>query len=160
MPFAIDERDLAQPDQEQDDPPDDDPADARGADHRAGAIAREALRPRASSQHKQFAVGLKGVQQQRTISDTFEQKASDDARVDMMTLDLLVGSGGVLSHAPRRAPGRAACCSTPSCRRASRELAVDSIFMMPQLGVLAEVRAHGRDGSVRGKDCPHLAWGH
>ena len=36
------------------------------------AIAREALRL-AFEQHKRLAVGLKGVQQERTISDTFEQ---------------------------------------------------------------------------------------
>ncbi len=38
------------------------------------AIAREALRL-AFEQHKPLAVGLKGVQQERTISDTFEQTA-------------------------------------------------------------------------------------
>ena len=38
------------------------------------AIAREALRL-AFEQHKSLAVGLKGVQQERTISDTFDQSA-------------------------------------------------------------------------------------
>jgi len=65
------------------------------------AIAREALRL-AFIQHKSFAVGLKGIQQQRTVSDTFDQKASGQTLVNMMSLDMLVGSGGALSHAPRR----------------------------------------------------------
>ncbi len=39
------------------------------------AIAREALRL-AFEQHKSFAVSLKGVQQERTISDAFDQSAS------------------------------------------------------------------------------------
>ena len=39
---------------------------------------------------------------ERTISDAFEQSDSGLSLVDMMDLDLLVGSGGVLSHAPRR----------------------------------------------------------
>jgi len=65
------------------------------------AIAKEALRY-AFIQHKEFAVGLKGGQKKREISDAFAQTASGASIVDMMTLDLLVGSGGVMSHAPRR----------------------------------------------------------
>ncbi len=64
------------------------------------SIAREALRL-AFIQHKQFAVNLAGVQKERTISDAFTQN-DEDTLVNMMKLDLLVGSGGVLSHAPRR----------------------------------------------------------
>ncbi|RKY51691.1 MAG: methylaspartate mutase, partial [Candidatus Neomarinimicrobiota bacterium] len=63
------------------------------------AIAREALRL-SFVQHKSFAVGLKGVQKERTISDTFDQSSTGETLVNMMDLDLLVGSGGVLSHAP------------------------------------------------------------
>jgi len=65
------------------------------------AIAREALRL-SFIQHKEFAVGLKGVQKERTISDAFDQSSSGETLVNMMDLDILVGSGGVLSHAPRR----------------------------------------------------------
>ena len=65
------------------------------------AIAREALRL-SFIQHKNFATSLKGVQSDRTISDAFEQSSSGMSLVNMMELDLLVGSGGVLSHAPRR----------------------------------------------------------
>jgi len=65
------------------------------------AIAREALRL-ALLQHKEMAVGLKGVQQERTISDAFAQTATGETLVNMMTLNLVVGSGGALSHAPRR----------------------------------------------------------
>ena len=66
-----------------------------------GAIAREALRL-AFDQHKQLAVELRGVQQQRTISEAFSQSETGGTLVDMLSLDLIVGSGGVLSHAPRR----------------------------------------------------------
>ena len=65
------------------------------------AIAREALRL-ALEQHKTMAVSLKGVQQERTISDTFNQTQSGATLVNMETLNMIVGSGGVLSHAPRR----------------------------------------------------------
>ena len=51
------------------------------------AIAREALRL-SFIQHKSFAVNLKGVQKERTISDAFEQTDSGESLVDMMDLDL------------------------------------------------------------------------
>ena len=101
------------------------------------ALAREALRL-AFEQHKSLAVGLKGVQQERTISDTFEQTASGESLIDLAGLDLLVGSGGALSHAPRRAQA-AMMLLDAFAPQGVTELAVDSIFMMPQLGVLAEV---------------------
>ena len=99
------------------------------------AIAREALRL-AFEQHKSLAVGLKGVQQERTISDTFDQAASGETLIDLGRLHLLVGSGGVLSHAPRRAQA-AAMLVDAFLPEGLTHLAVDSIFMMPQLGVLA-----------------------
>ncbi|MBD3237496.1 MAG: methylaspartate mutase [Candidatus Eisenbacteria bacterium] len=101
------------------------------------ALAREALRL-AFEQHKSLAVGLKGVQQERTISDTFEQTATGETLIDLMALDLLVGSGGALSHAPRRVQS-AMMMLDAFVPEGVTELAVDSIFMMPQLGVLAEV---------------------
>lgn len=101
------------------------------------ALAREALRL-AFKQHKDLAVGLKGVQQERTISDTFDQTASGATLINMMALDLLVGSGGALSHAPKRVQS-AMMMLDAFLPEGVTELAVDSIFMMPQLGVLAEV---------------------
>ena len=101
------------------------------------AIAREALRL-SFIQHKAFAVNLKGVQKERTISDAFEQSDSGLSLVDMMDLDLLVGSGGVLSHAPRREQS-ARMLIDSFLPEGITQLAVDSIFMMPQLGVLANI---------------------
>ena len=54
------------------------------------ALAREALRL-SFIQHKEFAVSLKGIQQERTISDTFDQKMSGETIVDMLKLNLIVG---------------------------------------------------------------------
>ena len=101
------------------------------------AIAREALRL-SFIQHTDFAVGLKGVQMARTISDAFDQSTSGETLVDMMALDLLVGSGGVLSHAPRREQA-ARMLIDAFLPLGITQLAVDSIFMMPQLGVLANI---------------------
>ena len=101
------------------------------------AIASEALRL-SFKQHKEFAVGLKGIQKERTISDAFDQTTSGETLVNMMDLDLLVGSGGVLSHAPRREQS-AKMLIDSFMPEGITQLAVDSIFMMPQLGVLAAV---------------------
>ncbi len=101
------------------------------------AIAREALRL-SFIQHKSFAVNLKGIQTERTISDAFEQSESGLSLVNMMDLDLLVGSGGVLSHAPRRQQS-AKMMIDAFLPEGITQLAVDSIFMMPQLGVLANI---------------------
>ena len=101
------------------------------------AVAREALRL-AYVQHKEFATTLKGVQQQRTVGDLFAQQASGQTIVDDMKLDLLVASGGVLSHAPRMEQTAAMLVDSFE-PRGFTQLAKDSIFMMPHLGVLASV---------------------
>ena len=113
-------------------------------------IAREALRL-AFVQHKEMAVGLKGVQQQRSISDTFSQGLSGQTLVDMMGLDMIVGSGGVMSHSPRRS--QSALMMIDGFRpEGFTELTVDSIFMMPQLGVLSTVNEQAAL-QVFNKDC-------
>lgn len=100
------------------------------------AVAREALRL-AYRQHKAFAVGLHGVQQQRTVGDIFRQDEVHSL-VDNMRLNLLVASGGVLSHAPRMAQTAQLLIDAFEPEGVTR-LAKDSIFMMPHLGVLAQV---------------------
>jgi uncharacterized protein (TIGR01319 family) len=101
------------------------------------AIAREALRL-ALIHHKSLATGLKGVQQERTISDVFEQQASGKTLIDMLKLDLIVGSGGILSHAPRRIQSMLMMVDAYEPTGYTR-LSVDSIFMMPHLGVLSTI---------------------
>uniref|UniRef100_A0A7V0Z579 Methylaspartate mutase n=1 Tax=candidate division WOR-3 bacterium TaxID=2052148 RepID=A0A7V0Z579_UNCW3 len=114
------------------------------------AIAREALRL-AFEQHKSMAVGLKGVQQERTISDTFTQTMTGETLIDLMALNLLIGSGGILSHAPRRNQS-ALMMIDAFLPQGITKLAVDSIFMMPHLGVLSTV--HERSATeVFNKDC-------
>ena len=114
------------------------------------AIANEALKY-AFIQHKEFAVALKGAQKKREISDAFSQTTSGNSIVNMMTLDLLVGSGGVLSHAPRRHQTAMLLINSFLPEGVTR-LAVDSIFMMPQLGVLAEISPKAAT-EVFEKDC-------
>lgn len=114
------------------------------------AIAREALRL-SFEQHKEFSVHLKGVQTARTISDAFEQTSSGETLVNLMKLDMLVGSGGVLSHAPRRHQA-ARMLIDAFLPEGITQLAVDSIFMMPQLGILSTIHPKAAV-EVFEKDC-------
>ncbi|MEO0140436.1 MAG: glutamate mutase L [candidate division WOR-3 bacterium] len=114
------------------------------------AIAREALRL-ALEQHRMMAVELKGVQKVRTIAESFDQTITGQTIVNMMTLNLLIGSGGVLSHAPRRS--QAALMLLDSFQpEGVTFLAVDSIFMMPHLGVLSTVHEEAAT-QVFDRDC-------
>lgn len=101
------------------------------------SAAREALRL-AFEQHKSLAVGLKGVQQERSISDAFEQTASGQSLINVMKLDYVIGSGGILAHSPRRTQSMMLMIDAYQPEGVTR-MAVDSIFMMPHLGVLAQI---------------------
>lgn len=101
------------------------------------AVSREALRL-SFIHHKSLATGLKGVQKVRDISEAFDTSSSRDTIINLMDLGMIVGSGGVLSHAPRRQ--QTALMMLDSFQlEGFTELTVDSIFMTPQLGVLSEV---------------------
>ncbi len=100
------------------------------------ALAREALRL-SFEHHKSLA---KKVEEEVVGfgRDAGVAKASGRDIINMMHLDMLVGSGGVLSHAPRRE--QAALMLMDAFQpEGVTQLAVDSIFMMPHLGVLSSV---------------------
>jgi len=115
------------------------------------AIAREALRL-SFLHHKSLARKVEkeeisaGWRTQRKLF-----KAAGEEIIDMMKLDMLVGSGGVLSHAPRRS--QAAMLLMDAFEpQGITQLAVDSIFMMPHLGVLASTHPE-ISAEVFDKDC-------
>jgi uncharacterized protein (TIGR01319 family) len=100
------------------------------------AVSREALRL-AFIHHKSLARSLKGVQQQRDVGQIFDQAESGSTLIKMMNLDMIIGSGGVLSHAPMRAQSALMMMDAYQPEGVTM-LTVDSIFMMPHLGVLSE----------------------
>jgi uncharacterized protein (TIGR01319 family) len=100
------------------------------------AVSREALRL-AFEHHKTLARGLAGTQQQRDVGQLFDQRATTETLIKMMSLDMIIGSGGVLSHAPRRAQSALMMMDAYQPEGVTM-LTVDSIFMMPHLGVLSE----------------------
>lgn len=114
------------------------------------AVSREALRL-AFEHHKTLARSLKGVQSQRTMGDMLDQKETGATLVNMMHLDMIIGSGGVLSHAPRRTEAAYMMLDAYQPEGVTM-LAVDSIFMTPQLGVLSVVQPDAA-AQVFERDC-------
>ncbi|MBS1705021.1 MAG: glutamate mutase L [Armatimonadetes bacterium] len=100
------------------------------------AVSREALRL-AFEHHKTLARTLEGAQKQRDMSELFEQKGGGQTLIKMMELDMIIGSGGVLSHAPKRAQSALMMLDAYQPEGITM-LTVDSIFMMPHLGVLSQ----------------------
>lgn len=99
------------------------------------AVAREALRL-AFLHHKSLARNLVGVQQ-GGLDRLMSEQESGQTLVRMMALDMIIGSGGVLSHAPKRAQSALMMMDAYQPEGITM-LTVDSIFMMPHLGVLSE----------------------
>jgi uncharacterized protein (TIGR01319 family) len=113
------------------------------------SVAREALRL-GLQHHRTIATRLKGVQIQRTIADMFDQ-AMEDSYVKMMVIDVIAGTGGLLSHAPRRVQPMFILSDAWQPEGVTR-MFQDSVFMMPHLGVLSTVY---RDAAwnIFDKDC-------
>lgn len=113
------------------------------------SVAREALRL-GLQHHRTIATRLKGVQLERTISDMFEQ-AVKESYVEMMNIDICAGTGGLLSHAPRRIQSMLILTDAWLTEGITRMMQ-DSVFMMPHLGVVSTVY---RDAawSIFDKDC-------
>lgn len=112
------------------------------------AVAREALRL-SLVHHKALAVRVGADGQRKSLEGAFS--AASGELTNLMSLDLCIGSGGVLSHAPDRA--QAALMMLDAFQlEGITQLAVDSIFMMPQLGVMSQVHPQAAS-EVFQKDC-------
>ena len=115
------------------------------------AVSREALRL-AFDHHKSLARGLTGVAGEGgNIGNIFANKGSGQTLVNMMALNMIVGSGGVLSHAPRREQSALMMMDAYQPEGITL-LTVDSIFMMPQLGVLSTIHPEAAT-QVFERDC-------
>jgi MutL protein len=101
------------------------------------AVCREALRL-SLIQHRCFAVSISRGGSAGGISSVFKQKARRYQLVNPMQLDVVIGSGGVLSHAPSRLAAALMMIEGFSLSGIT-ELCVDSIFMMPHLGVFSAI---------------------
>ena len=108
------------------------------------ALAREAMRL-AFEQHIRFAGS-----EHRGIADPFGKQTGQQV-VNPMSIDTIIGSGGVISHAPD--PRQSAVMLIDAFRpEGITRLAKDAIFMMPHLGVLSRILPDAAD-AVFESDC-------
>lgn len=114
------------------------------------AVCREALRL-SLAHHRSLAVGIQKGSKDRGIADVFRQRSDRYELVNLMQLDIVIGSGGVLSHAPHRMQSALMMIDGFQLEGVT-QLAVDSIFMMPHLGVLASVHPEAAKEIFEG-DC-------
>lgn len=109
------------------------------------ALAREALRM-SLLHHSDFA----GEANVRSGTDVFK-RAEETAGFSMMDIDLIIGSGGVISHAPSLAHAAQMLIDGFMPEGITR-LARDAVFMMPHLGLLSRVHKEAAL-SVFERDC-------
>jgi len=113
------------------------------------AVAREALRL-GLQHHKSIATRLKGVQLQRTFESMFHQEVAE-SYIDMLKIPIVAGTGGLLSHAPRRMQSMYILTDAFQPEGLTM-LFQDSVFMMPHLGVLSTVYPEAA-WQIFDKDC-------
>jgi len=107
------------------------------------AVSREALRL-GLKHHKTIATRLKGARRaQRMVGDILEYSLKA-TYIDMMRISIIAGTGGLLSHAPRRVMSMLILTDAFQPEGVTK-MYQDSVFMMPHLGVLS-------------KAFPEIAW--
>ncbi|UCH01514.1 MAG: glutamate mutase L [Candidatus Bathyarchaeota archaeon] len=105
------------------------------------AVAREALRL-GFQHHKMLARGLKGVaaaEEDRIpllAHDRIRSFDEEETYLDMTKIDYVAGTGGLLSHAPIRAQAAIILIDGFQVEGVVK-LVQDSVFMIPNLGVLS-----------------------
>ena len=102
------------------------------------AVAREALRS-GMTHHLFLARGLRGARPVISSTDIFERSVvGKKSYIEMHRVNLIGGTGGLLSHAPRRVQSALVLIDGFEPEGITR-LVQDSVFMMPHLGVLSTV---------------------
>lgn len=99
------------------------------------ALARQAIRL-SLEQHTQLVSGLKGVHRRRLFSDIFDQGGNERRLLDLVDIDVIVGSGSVLSLAPRQ---QQACLIMLDAFQPQgvTTLLLDSQFLLPHIGAIS-----------------------
>ena len=115
------------------------------------AVAREALR--LGFQHHRFlARPLLGARHElKGFAGVFDQETYEESYIDMLKVNWVAGTGGLLSHAPRRAQS-ALMLMDGFQPEGITNLAQDSVFMMPHLGLLSTVQPKA-SMEIFEKDC-------
>jgi uncharacterized protein (TIGR01319 family) len=101
------------------------------------AVAREALRL-GLVHHRSIATTLKGVRGEVAFLRGITTQAIQESYIDMMKIDIVAGTGGLLSHAPRRVQSLM-ILNDAFLTEGITMMFQDSVFMMPHLGVVSTV---------------------
>jgi hypothetical protein len=101
------------------------------------AVAREALRL-GLVHHRSIATTLKGVRGEVAFLRGITTQAIVESYIDMMKIDIIAGTGGLLSHAPRRVQSLM-ILNDAFLTEGITMMYQDSVFMMPHLGVVSTV---------------------
>ncbi|MGE5561234.1 MAG: glutamate mutase L [Chloroflexota bacterium] len=120
------------------------------------ALAREALRL-SLRRHQRTVSRLSGVSQNNDGRNIFTRSITVDSEkptIDLQQIDVMIGSGGVLSHAPRRAQALLMMLDALQ-PEGFTELFVDTVFMSPQLGLLSTIRPQVA-AEILERDCLQL----
>jgi uncharacterized protein (TIGR01319 family) len=113
------------------------------------AIAREAIRL-GFLHHKTLATRLRGIKVERDLADIFDQTLAE-TYIDMMKINIIVGTGGLLSHAPRMIQSFLILIDAFQPEGVTTVFK-DSVFMMPHLGILSTVYPEAA-WQIFDKDC-------
>jgi len=114
------------------------------------AVAREALRL-GLEHHKTIATRLKGIKTVSAFERGMTSQEMIETDVDMKNIRIIAGTGGLLSHSPRRIQSSIILTDAFQPEGVTM-LFQDSVFMMPHLGVLSTVYPEAA-WQIFDKDC-------
>jgi uncharacterized protein (TIGR01319 family) len=101
------------------------------------AVAREALRL-GLEHHKLIARPLLGAKREQSIEERLDSQLRSGTYINMSNVEWVGGTGGLLSHAPRRVQSMLTLIDGFGVEGVTK-LFQDSVFMIPHLGVLSTV---------------------
>ncbi len=101
------------------------------------AVARESLRL-GLQHHRSIARPLLGARREQSMEERMGEQIRSSSYIDMLRIDWIGGTGGLLSHAPRRVQSALTLIDGFATEGITR-LFQDSVFMIPHLGVLSTV---------------------
>lgn len=101
------------------------------------AVAREALRL-GLEHHKLIARPLLGAKREQSIEERLDSQLRSGTYINMTNVEWVGGTGGLLSHAPRRVQSMLNLIDGFGVEGVTK-LFQDSVFMIPHLGVLTTV---------------------
>ncbi len=90
-------------------------------------------------QHEQLVTELRGTHIRRMVDEIFDQQAKRNSKVSLLAIDAIIGSGSVLSLAPRR--GQAFVMLLDAfLPQGVTDIYLDSHFLLPHVGAIASVQ--------------------